>query len=792
MQAAIFVQLGPKEISMGLRGRLQYTTDDGSKLEYYGALQFGIINALPTLKLSFSQKGMWERVFGLEPVSLGNMDLGGTAKIAPLMVTAFHVGGQIYIGNNCLVARSDGVRVPALPSKCIGGAAYVGVDLEDPSGNYLSLTTSELSLGQIVSALAPPEWADLLDYMPDCIKETGFPKGLNISFASKQIVLNNGITIKSGFNFQGIFRFLGYNVDAQIAWVFKSSLKMRIIFDKLDWTVLKISDRLGSSKGPEFLLEVNYKSLSRAAMSPLRLYASAAVEVLGMGVGAQLEISLGYFRLELEGQIFGGSFSVKVKILATLGLGVSLTGSAARFEFAVSMVSQSLDQVKVGINDKCKKGVEDGHSALDIMIAQTQEAITNLTLSTRESKQCWSACGETENCLAAFEQCKDPYYNKDVVRTCTTDKVEECAETQVEDVCTKWGLWGFGWWCSTSVKQCCTRQLTDEAKATCQSKYDNCLTGGSLTPWKTFFTKTFTGNFGGAWCSMGCLAKDLDVKTHIWALQLKILGLQTLKAISRGAELLWTTLKKLGSFLLSINNITAAGVLSPSYSSFDFAVDMSILSIPIKGSFTIGTKPGSQPDYDALAASTVDAARDTLADPNKRSSLPVELLQVPQSRLTNVHPPVPSHATRACAREWTFRVCSCTMARGPWRTRIPPSRSSLGCLCARIKYCDRPSTVASSCACVHMSCHIFGCDRAYDVFACVACGVRAYVAFQWVLARAHSTGPTIPFGCARTLFLRGVQYGTNVLLDTGKKGAQLTNNGDIVQKYGAAMERWAA
>ena len=127
MQAAIFVQLGPKEISMGLRGRLQYTTDDGSKLEYYGALQFGIINALPTLKLSFSQKGMWERVFGLEPVALGNMDLGGTAKIAPLMVTAFHVGGQIYIGNNCLVARSDGVRVPALPSKCIGGAAYVGV-----------------------------------------------------------------------------------------------------------------------------------------------------------------------------------------------------------------------------------------------------------------------------------------------------------------------------------------------------------------------------------------------------------------------------------------------------------------------------------------------------------------------------------------------------------------------------------------------------------------------------------------------------------------------------------------
>jgi hypothetical protein len=64
-----------------------------------------------------------------------------------------------------------------------------------------------------------------------------------------------------------------------------------------------------------------------------------------------------------------------------------------------------------------------------------------------------------------------------------------------------------------------------------------------------------------------------------------------------------------------------------------------------------------------------------------------------------------------------------------------------------------------------------------------------------VLARAPvraRPGPTIPFGCALTLFLRDVQYGTNVLLDTGKKGAQLTNNGDIVQKYGAAMERWAA
>jgi len=228
------------------------------------------------------------------------------------------------------------------------------------------------------------------------------------------------------------------------------------------------------------------------------------------------------------------------------------------------------------------------------------------------------------------------------------------------------------------VKQCCTRQLTDEAKATCQLKYDNCLTGGSLTPWKTFFTKTFTGNFGGAWCSMGCLAKDLDVKTHIWALQLKILGLQTLKAISRGAELLWTTLKKLGSFLLSINNITAAGVLSPSYSSFDFAVDMSILSIPIKGSFTIGTKPGSQPDYDALAASTVDAARDTLADPNKRSSLPVELLQ---------------------------------LYDGTWAVE------------------DKDPAIEEQ----------------------------------------------------LRLSLCAYQYGTNVLLDTGKKGAQLTNNGDIVQ-----------
>jgi hypothetical protein len=632
-EAGIFVQMSPKEISMGLRGKIMYTADDRTKLNFTGMVKIGIINGLPALELSFTSQGMWTNVFGLEPVSVGNLALGGALAIVPppvfLAVTKFNIGGEITIGNNCANKAT---------SKCIGGRAYIGIDLLNPVMSYFMLDTLPLNLDQIVAALAPPEFSDVFKYFPECIKQTGFPKGLFISYASKGVTLDNGVQIKSGFNFKGVFNFLGYEINAEIGWVFKKSLKMNFKFAPLILCggALKVTDRLGStSVGPIFLLEINYASLISAAMSPPRLLAQAAVEVLGIGVEAAIEISTFYFRLELTGRLFGGQFEVSIKVLATLGLSASLTGSAARFEFTVQMLTKSRETVQLEMEDKVKKGAEQDHNSLGSMVTDTQKLIANLTASSKDAQQCWASCGATENCLAAFEQCKDPYYSKDVERTCTTD-LSSCSDYEQENVCIKWGMWGFGWWCSESQPQCCSRVLTNNGRKACQATYDNCLTQGGLTGWATIFKGVFTGNFGLAWCATACKAKDVALQVQIGLLKAKIFGLQTLQTISRGAELLWTGITKVLGAILTINNITAQGVLAPAGSSFTFAVDMKVLLIPIKGSFTIGTAPDSKANLEALAGNTISAARDILTDESKRSSLPTQLLQVTQSHHTKV------------------------------------------------------------------------------------------------------------------------------------------------------------
>jgi hypothetical protein len=97
-------------------------------------------------------------------------------------------------------------------------AAYVNVDLMNPNKCWFMFNMTKLTVVMIVNTVFGVFNQDANDYLPKAVLNTGFPKGLFISWSLAETVLPNGVIIKSGFNLNGTLNLFGYEMSAYIAF----------------------------------------------------------------------------------------------------------------------------------------------------------------------------------------------------------------------------------------------------------------------------------------------------------------------------------------------------------------------------------------------------------------------------------------------------------------------------------------------------------------------------------------------------------------------------------------------
>ena len=168
------------------------------RLDEPALLFYGAFRANPTgeLEAELQMIGIWERAFGLNWLSIGNVIM--KVKFVPgAAPTAFELGGEVHIGN------------PDRPERQLKAKAYVGVDSTNPQNNYFYASINGVTLEKVLYAFG----IDVNLIAP--LKNTGFPKGLEVSYSAigKTIA---GIVIPMGYKLKGTLNILGLEVNADI------------------------------------------------------------------------------------------------------------------------------------------------------------------------------------------------------------------------------------------------------------------------------------------------------------------------------------------------------------------------------------------------------------------------------------------------------------------------------------------------------------------------------------------------------------------------------------------------
>ena len=446
-------------------------------------------------------------------------------------------------------------------------------------------------------------------YGDRCIQNSGFPNGVSASFAGSSQTLPNGVTIPEGMRFNGTIDFLGYRISAYIAFIQFKSLDMEIVMDPL--VVLggafSVTERVNDySRGPRFKLYVDFGKITEAwykqLASPPKLAAAAAVSVFGFSVGAAIEIGFDKFMVEVTGSLFGGWIIAQVRVYATLD--VFGLFQKSEFSFFAMVATQSAEQIAQQSADAYKTSVGGKVKTLEDSIADNNAAIAELQNANSAAKQCYEDCGNIQKCTVEYEQCKDPWNTFFHKETCR--RTSSCASNERKSqVCTS-RPWYAPWNCKAYADQCCSRVLTDTFpmyKATaCKKSYDFCIRPKN-TIW-SIIGAAFTGQLDVAWCSAKCKASELKVSAQVAWLKLKNVALEAVNFISKGAQKLWSAIRKVVGFIFSLNNITASGKIAASGQELHFLIDMKILGIPVKANFTLTPKSGKEIDTKSIAEAT--------------------------------------------------------------------------------------------------------------------------------------------------------------------------------------------
>ena len=284
------------------------------------------------VKLEGSMTGCWERAFGIPVLILCNLFMSiSIAPVAP-PISGLEFGGRIEIGN-----------LRCGRNKLLTAEAYVGINSLDNNQNYFYADRGKLTFQRFFDAFC------ISVTLPKPLGESGFPKGVKISFSllGKQLP-HAGITIPVGFRFKGTLNILGVSASADIN-IQPTRLRVTVQLPRLNLLgVLKMyKSSKEKSRGPLFHVDIGVTKIPEIDISGF-------VEVLGISVEGRLLISSTKFEIFVEGRIFG-LFIASLRISS----GYSKDINSAPFEVEGRFKNDLFDKIAKGVRDGLKKSAEE-------------------------------------------------------------------------------------------------------------------------------------------------------------------------------------------------------------------------------------------------------------------------------------------------------------------------------------------------------------------------------------------------------------------------------------------------
>ena len=199
IKGAVLSNLGFEVVSGPTRNEIGVTCSlriRDPKLTFIGS--FGI-NPLAGVYLVLSMKGWVTKLFKIPFLHVGNLHLRVAIPPNPTLISQLEIGGAAKIG---LLNRK---------STPINAAMYLGVDTTSPMQNYFFGNVSKLTIPSICAAFG------YRPSLPKVFKESGFPKGVYISFAFQTKSLPNDVTIERGFYFKGLLNIMGFELQSRMS-----------------------------------------------------------------------------------------------------------------------------------------------------------------------------------------------------------------------------------------------------------------------------------------------------------------------------------------------------------------------------------------------------------------------------------------------------------------------------------------------------------------------------------------------------------------------------------------------
>ena len=154
------------------------------------------------------------------------------------------IGGDIAVGKDCYVRGPDGVSLVYDPyAACLRAGGDLSINPADPTDNYISAFFYGLTLGNMINTFVPGPIRDSLDWIPDFVRESGFPVLTNpdrpnpsFSYVHSPFgaVTPVGRFLPPGFGFEGQVNFLGYEMYAKVGYAQTSGILIDAWMDPWD------------------------------------------------------------------------------------------------------------------------------------------------------------------------------------------------------------------------------------------------------------------------------------------------------------------------------------------------------------------------------------------------------------------------------------------------------------------------------------------------------------------------------------------------------------------------------
>jgi len=307
--------------------------------------------------ISLALEGTWTKAFGIKKLSIGDLIGEVGLTMIPPYIVALKLGGTMTIGE----PHEDPIT----------GKLYFSIDLADPTNNYFYGSVNRLVIGQFLKIVFG------VNGIPPLIAESGFPRGLMMSFGFKETRTPAGDMVYPGFYMKGSLQILGFGGDAEVQ-LSPERNKISVALTPFKVGCIQFSRNKGdTANGPYFLVDMVTAPFS--FRGEMEAYLKLAI----FEFYAKIAVGTNSFMVQIETPIFI-IFEAKLKVEATYPSG-NFASSSFKFDA----------EIKTGkIKDAVVSAIRNFREAATAGFKKATAAIDSATNAINDAyNRCMNACG---------------------------------------------------------------------------------------------------------------------------------------------------------------------------------------------------------------------------------------------------------------------------------------------------------------------------------------------------------------------------------------------------------------